>query len=475
MYTDIRIDGQSLDLGSVSLKVPIDLVNPHLSYETIPSSRASIPNLPFSAANQRIFEFAEMPQAGNDLYSYDAELLYNGALIYHGKAYVKSSDPLSGYELEAGDDLGRFFGVYSKLLLTELDLGTVPVFWPLQPLIQVDGKDAVCFPSIVNPDYYGTNGALVDYEGMVNAFQDGFYTENGPLVPILFVGFLLERIATLTGITISGDFLTDPVWKKLVITNWRALDGDTQVTVNRHVPAWTIATLLIELRKTANLILTFDITRKQLKIDFWERKIDQVPKVDWTEKAAPGHKKFPEFNRRLQLAFALDTADSLMKDNPPAMADYFTPAVGNLGGEAIGLVKVPMRLSTFLVDETTGLPIAKQTGATVEFNQLNVGSAPRLLFWHGVTAGIPTALPTVDGVSLYMTGADGIAATSWKRTEQMRREMFYLQKNFELTELDLALLDFSRPIHYKGLNYIVAHVSGELPVNKGFSCLLIKI
>lgn len=157
------------------------------------------------------------------------------------------------------------------------------------------------------------------------------------------------------------------------------------------------------------------------------------------------------------------------------MADYFTPAVGNLGGDAIGLVKVPMRFSAFLVDETTGLQIAKQTGATVEFNQLNVSSAPRLLFWHCVTAGIPTALPAVDGVSLYMAGADGIAATSWKRTEQMRREMFYLQKNFEFTELDLDLLDFSRPIHYNGLNYLIAHISGEFPVSKEFSCLLIKI
>ncbi len=106
MYTDIRIDGQSLDLAS-DLKAPLDLINPHLRYETIPNSRATIPSIPFSVRNQRIFEFAEMPQAGNDLYSYVCELLYNGGLIYHGKAYVNRGNPVTGYTVEAGDDLSR--------------------------------------------------------------------------------------------------------------------------------------------------------------------------------------------------------------------------------------------------------------------------------------------------------------------------------------------------------------------------------
>jgi len=127
------------------------------------------------------------------------------------------------------------------------------------------------------------------------------------------------------------------------------------------------------------------------------------------------------------------------------------------------------------VDEVSGLPIAKQTGVTQEFNQLNVSTAPRLLFWHGLVSDVPTALPELSGTSLYLTGSKGIAASSWKRTEQLRREMFYLRKGFTINETDLALLDFSEQIHYNGLNYLVAHVSGELPITKEFQCLLIKV
>jgi hypothetical protein len=53
--------------------------------------------------------------------------------------------------------------------------------------------------------------------------------------------------------------------------------------------------------------------------------------------------------------------------------------------------------------------------------------------------------------------------------------MFYPKKIFVLSETDLALLDFSKLVHYNGLNYLVAHVAGELPVTKEFSCLLVKV
>lgn len=471
--TEIRIDGETLDLGD-EVKIPINLVNPHLSYETIPNSSASIPNIPFSVRNQRIFEYAEMPQAGNDLYSYDCEIIYNGALVYHGKAYVTFADPIEGYQLQAGDDLGRFFGIFQNIVLTELDLGTVDLPATLTPEVFVDGKLAVCFPTILNPDYYSTNGPAISYAGVVNDY-DNDYDNSSPKVPALSIPFILKRIASLTGVSISGNFLTHPTWSKLILTNWRALDGKTSVIVNQHVPAWTIAFFLIELRKIPNLELVFKSTEKTLIINFWEEKLNMPPVKDWTLKAVPGHKKYQEFNRRLQLAFDLDTADSLLKDKPEIVGDYITPAGASLGGDAIGLAKVPMKLSTFLVDEENNLPIAKQTGVTIEFNQLGIAAAPRLLFWHGLVGDTPTALPELNSISLYLNGENGIAAKNWKRTEQLRKEMFYLQKSFSLTETDLALLDLSAPIHYNGLNYIVAQVAGEVPVRKEFQCLLVKI
>lgn len=479
MSTEVRIDGQPIDLAE-EVSLPLTLINPHLTYGSIPDSKVTIPNAPFSLRNQQIFEYAEMPQAGNDLRRYTCESFYNGALIYKGMAYVKDADPLAGYQLEASDDLRRFFGEYQAILLPDLDLGTVdlPGGDPsvLEPLIQIEGKPAACFPVIINPDYYSTNGGLVDYNGVVNDYEAGDYTDAGPKVPMLFVSFLLSRIAELTGVTIEGPFLEHPTWSKLILTNWRALDGAEEITVNRHVPAWTIPQFLLELRKVPNLKLDFYPTDSRLVLDFWEPCLKSAAKWDWTDKAAPGHKKYPEVNRRLHLSFNLDGGDGLMKDRPAAMEDYITPAADVLGDVALGLAKIDLGLTTFLLDDETGLPIARQTGVTELFNQLAVSTAPRLLFWHGIDEdGVPVAYPEADGISLYLNGPTGIAATSWKQTESMRLGMFYLKKDFILDETDLALFSFGDVVHYNGLNYLVASITGELPVVKAVTVLLLKV
>ncbi|WP_353140627.1 hypothetical protein, partial [Pseudopedobacter sp.] len=300
------------------------------------------------------------------------------------------------------------------------------------------------------------------------------YKPAGPKVPILFVNFLLQRIADLTGITLAGSFLEHPTWKQLILTNWRALDGATAITVNKHVPAWTIPNFLLELRKIPNLQLTFDSVEKRLTLDFWEQQLTKPAAKDWTDKAVAGHKKYHEINRRLHLAYSLDGGDGLMKDRPEVLEDYITPAAAVLGDVANSMVKVNFQLTTFPVDEITGLPVARQTGVTEEFNQLAVSTQPRLLFWHGIVSGKPRALPELDGLNLYLSEPDGLAERYWSNTEQQRLEMFYLQKDFILTETDLALFDFSEKIHYNGLDYLVASITGELPVVKPFTCLLVK-
>jgi hypothetical protein len=135
-----------------------------------------------------------------------------------------------------GDDLDRFFGEYQSISLTELDLGTVALPGVLTPAVQVAGENAVCFPKNLNPDYYSTNGASVSYSGYMNDYGSA-YTAARPKVPMLFVKFLLQRIAALTGVTLSGTLLDHPTWSELILTNWRALDGAAVVTVNKDFPA----------------------------------------------------------------------------------------------------------------------------------------------------------------------------------------------------------------------------------------------
>jgi hypothetical protein len=232
----------------------------------------------------------------------------------------------------------------------------------------------------------------------------------------------------------------------------------------------------LELRKVPNLMLDFQPTDRRLVIDFWEPYLTAEPKWDWTDKAVPGHEKFPEINRRLHLTFNLDSADGLMKDRPAEMADYITPLNGVLGDVAVGLAKIELNLATFPLDPDTGLPHAKQLGVTELFNQLALRSAPRLLFWRGhIDEGIPSAYPEADGISLYLHGNSGINAISWRYTEAMRLEMFFLKKSFILNETDLAIFEFSHLLHYHGLNFLLGTLIGELPVVKELKALAIRV
>jgi len=48
-----------------------------------------------------------------------------------------------------------------------------------------------------------------------------------------------------------------------------------------------------------------------------------------------------------------------------------------------------------------------------------------------------------------------------------------LEKRAYAIRICLALLHFSKLVHYNGLNYLVAQVAGELPMTNEFSCLLL--
>ncbi|NBB32085.1 hypothetical protein GVN22_27445, partial [Cellulophaga sp. BC115SP] len=50
---------------------------------------------------------------------------------------------------------------------------------------------------------------------------------------------------------------------------------------------------------------------------------------------------------------------------------------------------------------------------------------------------------------------------------------FYLKKELILNEVDLAKLDFSKKVYLNGVEYLIAQLSGEMPITKPFSVLLV--
>lgn len=468
MSLEIRINGQALDITPKS-KLQMDLRNPHLTYDSIPENTIKAPVFPITARNRQAFGFWEEAQSGGNVPEFLWEHFYNGELIKYGYYLLKEANNKTGYTGDFSDKISRFFGDYQDKLLTEIDFGTLPL---VGAATYADaGTLAYCRPTIVNPDFYGTNGDSISYTGKVNDYASSAYVANSPAVPMFFIPYILKRIGQITGTTIEGNFLTDATWSKLILYNTRAMDELTTISVARHLPELTVTDFFLELRKLPNLQFDFNAVEKKLKIGFWEDSLALEPVADWTNKAVKNETKRPETAPRLQLGFELDGGDGLMKDKPAVMGDYVSPLYSDSVYDSIAPLK--LKFSTLVTDEETGLASAKQVGISENFAQLSSKFSPRLLFWHGIVSGYPRALPALNGRSLYLTGPDGLMAKSWKRTEEMRSNQFYLIKSFVLNELDLAKLDFSRKIHYAGMNYLVGQITIENPVTAAASCLLI--
>ena len=233
----------------------------------------------------------------------------------------------------------------------------------------------------------------------------------------------------------------------------------------------TVESFFLEIRKLPNLSLLFNATEKTLEINFWEDKLKAPTALDWSNKAVQGETKVMEQNTRIQLSYELDGSDALMKDKPVETSDYVTPQF--VGQSYIGIAKVTSKFSTLLVDAGSGLAVTKQPGITATNQQLTQKCAPRLLFWNGLVAGKPTALPSLGAYSLYWNGVNGLKANHWSILETARAEQFYLKKQLELNEVDLAKLDFSKKVHVNGVDYLVAQVDYSLPIVKAVDVLLV--
>lgn len=459
----VKINDTSVDLGP-NAAVQLSLPNGHLLYVTIEGPRANFPSLPFTPNNQRIFKFWEMPQAGGDLEEYRCSQYHAGELIQDGYFYLSDAST-SGFVGGFSARLGKFFGDFQNTLLSEIDFGSIALPGVLTPVVQDGGVDAVCFPTILNPTYYGQNA----YGGHVNDYTLGAYT-GAPQVPMVFVSYLIQRIATMTGTTIDGSFVTDPTWQQAIFYNTRALDGAPSVTIANHLPELTVVEFFLELRKLLNLSFVFDTITSRLTIGFWDDKLRMPTQIDWSKKAVKGGNKIPEFNTRIQLSYNLDSSDALMKNRPAAVADHLTAEMSGLQN---GIAKLSTKFSTLLVDSGTGLATAQQLGATTVYGQQANKFSPRLLFWNGIVSSYPRALPTLNATSLYWTGVNGLASKYWAQTEAVRTRQFYLKKSFVLNESDLATLDLSRKIHIDGVDYLIAQLNVELPLGKPCEALLV--
>lgn len=471
---EIRINNEVSDQAT-DQKGSFERLNSALTYEAAAffTDSANIPTLPDTPTNRGIFGYVDIPALGSDVPRFSFQQYINGYLVFEGLALLADYTPTKGYSLTVVQPVGEFFGQYQTQKLTDIAFDTVSLPTPLPPggVVQENTQNAICFPTILNQDFYGDKGASISYTNRVNDYASSAYTVTGPRVPMVFVKYLLRKIATLAGVTIQGPFMDDTDTNALILYNIRALDGATTVTLSRHLPEMTVVEFLVELRKYLNLSFKFDTLNKTLTIGYTDTIFSQPTLIDWSEKLVVGARKILERNRRLQLTMELDSNDSLAKDRPAALADYLTPAFA----DDLAIAKLSTKFSTLIVDSTTGLANARQQGATSQFAQLDKKSTPRLLFWQGIQSGFPRALPTNTAAtkSLYWNGATGLINWAWKKTEAFRRQIHYLDCKLLLSEADLATLDMTKKVHVNGVNYLPVRLSNSYPLTESTTALLV--
>ena len=187
---------------------------------------------------------------------------------------------------------------------------------------------------------------------------------------MLFLRFVLSKIAELCDFTFTGDFFSHPDLARLIVYNTFSLDDAGELTYANHLPELTIPDLLKELRSLFNLYLDFDVSRRILRMDFTEDIMARPTLINWTAKASPVHKRTLVLNSRLELDWALDSGDELMKVIPEDFQKFQSSNSGDL-------YTIKSKFSSLITDETTGLAGTLQAGITPYFNQLNQKFAPR--------------------------------------------------------------------------------------------------
>ncbi|MCK8492878.1 hypothetical protein M0L20_13505 [Spirosoma sp. RP8] len=459
---DIRIDGEPADLtpaGSLTL----ERFNPLLDFEAIQGSRVYGFDLPNTPKNRKLLGYFYQPQVEYQSRKYRCEKYVYGQLIEQGFVMIHEVKD-EGFNMFYTQNLGEIFGDSQRIVLSELGLGIDSV--PMAPVANVNHlTDRYCFPTIQNSGFYG-NQAIAGFNGLMNEYTSTGATPGynaNARVPMPFLRWVFNQFSALTGWSFAGQFWQDPDLTRLIFYNLFSLDGQTQINANNHLPALTVPQLLIDLRKLFNLYIECDVRRKVCTMDFSDDVLKNAIVVDWTDKANPKHVKAPELNNRLELSYALDSNDALLKPIP-APLDKYTTAETTLN-EGGSLVSIQSRVSTLATDAQTGRAMTQQPGLSPSNKDSKNDSIPKLLFYNGLVNGEPRASSAHGNRSLTLHG-DRNLVDGYKEFEAFKGNTFSVTKLVYLTAADLALFSFRNQVHIKGVNYVVGSMKAVLSNNQ---------
>lgn len=459
---EIKIDGKVVDLQPEA-SLSLEMVSPYFSFDAIEPSRVLPFTLPFTPANRKLLGWFERPESTvARSQTYYAEKYSDSHCLEKGIVEILDVTE-AGYNVVFIKNLSDFFGLFGNETLNKLPLGQEPI-----PAVLTANQDpqtsTYCWPTIQNPQFYGTNTATVT----VNEYGNGAYTATGPKVPMFFLRWLMLRIATLCNFTIIGDFMTDPNLSRLVLYNTHSLDGLTSIVYANHLPELRVMEFFMELRRAFCLTFDFEIGSRTLRIGFMDSVLAGTAGESWDAKGQWTTNKRPLRETRFELASTQDSSDATTKKTG-LLADKYTSPF-DAGNPREQLFRIETKFSTLEMDAATNFPRTEQVGISNQFGQQTNKFSARLLFYD--TANRATA--TLGGHSLYVTGPGGLHDKHWRAYEAWRKQTFESKQKVWLSSGDLVKFRFSKKIYLNGQNYLLSSLSTGLPIKNLSNVSLLK-
>jgi hypothetical protein len=151
-----------------------------------------------------------------------------------------------------------------------------------------------------------TDPDRADYDRLINKVYfdvaNDRWIMRGQFCPFPYLHYIIKKMMSSLGWTVSGDILEDDNFRKITIVNTRSIDwayitksgevidhhpySSITFNLNQHLPDMEIGAFLIALKNKLGLHLSFDRVRRHLKIEKVDSLVD-MPVVDMTGKASP--------------------------------------------------------------------------------------------------------------------------------------------------------------------------------------------
>lgn len=443
---EVYINGLTVDLNPVQ---GFDLVmsNPMLYYDRVPGSKAAGIQLPKSDRNKLIIGEISDPMILNQERSFFCQQVLNGNLIEEGFATVTNAD--DGYTLEFSTNLNDFFTGIQNELISQIDFGSFnsPSDWDeiVNNTWDVSGFVA---PMVKNTAFYGsTSSPPSGWDGIINKYAGGTYLATDK-VPMFFLKRIMDDLAGLAGVTISGSFWTSGFLESLILYNSRVAEG-ASIETRLHLPDISTGQLFINIRKFLNIVLWFDGVGKSLKMEQASEVWAKSCVLDWSDKCQKPT-GFPERINGARLESSLPAADGLDKNS------FFDAYLEGNQDNAFNINSV---FSSMPMD--VGYPNTEGLGITVDQPDQRFGA--RLLS----SSGSATCSNSYNGVVFKWPGNDGLAKSFFTR------DLEFWQNTFRVSNLPVALnaadlakvsrifkgKDGTPPfVHIHGVNYVIESV-----------------